>query len=419
MVTQVEGGSLQCARNHGGAHYGEGISNRVQQLDAVTACIICCQQHFIVSVSLDEAVGHHFAQACAYHVILYVVLYIVQHRLAALGDGQLRLMAFDEIIAMHTRNFFADIGIAVDVTAPGRSGNQQLAVLCFYTEAQFAKNSNHFVLSNVYADAAVNLCCGSGDYCRLQLFRISFYDTAEGFAGTHFFQQVSSTVQCVMVADGINTTLKTAAGFTAQAQRTGGAADRRTVEGSSLQNNVLGFVGNLSQEAAHNTTKTGSLFGITDGNHCGGQLALLAVEGNELFAFLSTAHNQSMACNLIGIISMHRLAQLQHNIVGNVNYVADGAHAAGTQTALHPFGRRHDFDILQHAGSKAGAQLWCVNFNVYIIACLTCGSFLNVHSGHFQRATGDSADFARQTDNAEAVGTVAGQVDIDNGIIQA
>ena len=267
MVTQVEGGSLQCARNHGGAHYGESVGNRVQQLDAAAACIICRQQHFIVSVSLDEAVGHHFAQACAYHVILYIVLNIVQHRLAALGDGQLRLMAFDEIIAMHTGNFLADVGIAVDVTAPGGSGNQQLAILCFYAEAQFAKNSNHFFLSDVYADAAVNLCCGSGDYCRLQLLRISLYDTAEGFAGTHFFQQVSSTVQCIMVADGIYATLKTATGFTAQAQRTGGAADRRTVEGSSLQNNVLGFVGNLGQKAAHNTAKTGSLFGITDGNH--------------------------------------------------------------------------------------------------------------------------------------------------------
>ena len=222
-----------------------------------------------------------------------------------------------------------------------------------------------------------------------------------------------------MVADGINATFKTTAGFTAQAQRTGGAADRRTVEGSSLQNNVLGFVGNLGQKTAHNTAKTGSLFGITDGNHSGGQLTLLAVEGNELFAFFCTAHNQSVACNLVCIISMHRLAQLQHNIVGNVNYVADGAHAAGTQTALHPFGRRHDFDVLQHAGSKAGAKLRCVNFNVYIIAGLTCGSFLNVHSGHFQRAAGNSADFTRQTDNAEAVGTVAGQVDIDNGIIQA
>ena len=222
-----------------------------------------------------------------------------------------------------------------------------------------------------------------------------------------------------MVADGVHTALKTAAGFTAQAQRTGGAADGRTVEGSSLQNNVLGFVGNLGQQTAHNTAKTSSLFSITDGNHSGCQLTLLAVEGNKLFALLSTAHNQSMACNLIGIISMHRLAQLQHNIVGNVNYIADGAHAAGTQTALHPFGRRHDFDILQHAGSKAGAQLRCVNFYVYIIAGLACGSFLNVHSRHFQRTAGNSADFTRQTDNAEAIRTVAGQVDIDNGIIQA
>ncbi len=188
VVAQVEGSSLQCARNHGGAHYGESVGNRVQQLDAAAACIICCQQHFIISVSLDEAIGHHFAQACANHVILYIVLNIVQHRLAALGDGQLRLMAFDEVVAMHTGNFLADISIAVDITAPGRSGNQQLAVLCFYAEAQFGEDSNHFVLSDIYADAAVNLGCGSGDYCRLQLFRISLYDTAEGFAGTHCFQ---------------------------------------------------------------------------------------------------------------------------------------------------------------------------------------------------------------------------------------
>ena len=125
-----------------------------------------------------------------------------------------------------------------------------------------------------------------------------------------------------------------------------------------------------------------------------------------------------MAGNLISIISMHRLAQLQHNIVRYVDYIADRTHAAGTQTTLHPFGRRSNFDILQHAGSKAAAQLRRCNLYVHIIACLALSSLLNVHSRHFQRAAGDSADFTCQTDNAEAVGTVAGQVDINNGVIQ-
>ena len=227
-----------------------------------------------------------------------------------------------------------------------------------------------------------------------------------------------STVQSVVVADGVHATLKASAGLAAQAKSTGGTADRRTVEGSSLEDDILRCVGNLGQEAAHNAAQTGSLLRIANRNHSRGQLTLLAVEGNKLFALFSTAHDERMAGNLISIISMHRLAQLQHNIVRYVDYVADGAHAAGTQTTLHPFGRRSNFDILQHAGSKTAAQLRRSNLYVHIIACLALSSLLNVHSRHFQRTAGDSADFTSQTDNAEAVSTVAGQVDINNGVIQ-
>ena len=116
---------------------------------------------------------------------------------------------------------------------------------------------------------------------------------------------------------------------------------------------------------------------------------------------------------------MHGLTQLQHNIVGNVNYVANGTHAASTQAALHPLGGLGDFNILQHAGSEARAQLRRFNFNAHIIAGLTCGGFLHVHSGHFQRTAGDGADFSSQADNAEAVSAITGQIDIDDGVVKA
>ena len=116
---------------------------------------------------------------------------------------------------------------------------------------------------------------------------------------------------------------------------------------------------------------------------------------------------------------MHGLTKLQHNIVSNVYYVTDGAHAAGTQTALHPFGGFGNFNILQNAGCKARAQLRSVNFNAYIISSIATGSFLNIQSRHFQGTAGNSANLPSQTDNAEAISTVAGEVNVDNSIIKA
>ena len=103
----------------------------------------------------------------------------------ALGNRQLRLMAFNEVIAMHTCNLFADISIAFDIAAPGRSGNNKLLALLFNAKAQLAQNSNDFLTADIEADAAINLGRGGGDNSRLQLLRICLNDTAEGFAGTH------------------------------------------------------------------------------------------------------------------------------------------------------------------------------------------------------------------------------------------
>ena len=103
----------------------------------------------------------------------------------ALGNRQLRLMAFNEVIAMHTCNLFTDISIAFDIAAPGRSGNNQLLAVFFHAKAQLAQNSNDFLAADIEADASIDFRRGSGDNSRLQLLRICFNDTAEGFAGTH------------------------------------------------------------------------------------------------------------------------------------------------------------------------------------------------------------------------------------------
>ena len=194
MVAQVEGSSLQCAGNHGSAHYGEGIGDGIQELDAATTAVLSGQQHFIKSSSFNEAIGHHFVETGAGHIILDCILYIVQHGLVTLGNGQLRLMALDIIIAMHAGDFFADISIAFNITAPAGSSYHQLLALFFHAKAQFNQNLDDFFAANHKANATIDFSRSSGDYSRLYLFRICFHNTGKGFAGTHIFQQISCTV---------------------------------------------------------------------------------------------------------------------------------------------------------------------------------------------------------------------------------
>ena len=126
---------MQSAGNHGGAHYGEGIGNGVQKLDAAATAVLRRQQHFIKGSGLNEAIGHHFVETCSGHIILDSILYIVQHGLVTLGNGQLRLMAFDIVITMHAGDFLADIRITFNITTPAGSGYDELLALFLHAKA--------------------------------------------------------------------------------------------------------------------------------------------------------------------------------------------------------------------------------------------------------------------------------------------
>ncbi len=54
---------------------------------------------------------------------------------------------------------------------------------------------------------------------------------------------------------------------------------------------------------------------------------------------------------------MHRLAQLEHDVVCDVNNVVDWTDASTTQTAAQPVGRGFDADILHHPADIAIAQV--------------------------------------------------------------
>ena len=60
---------------------------------------------------------------------------------------------------------------------------------------------------------------------------------------------------------------------------------------------------------------------------------------------------------------MQRLAQLQHDVVGHVHDVADGAHPGAAQALLHPERRRADLQPFDQRGGVARAQIGRVDYD--------------------------------------------------------
>ena len=95
---------------------------------------------------------------------------------------------------------------------------------------------------------------------------------------------------------------------------------------------------------------------IGDYQHAGIELSDSAVQRRQLLARLRPPHDDLSAADIPIVKRVHRLSVFQHDIVCDINNVVDRTDAHGAQAFPHPFGRRGNFDIPDHAGSIAGAQ---------------------------------------------------------------
>ena len=98
------------------------------------------------------------------------------------------------------------------------------------------------------------------------------------------------------------------------------------------------------------------IVGIGDHQHAGGQRPLLAVERGHGLARLRAAHLDHAAAHLGEIEGVHRLPELEHHVVGDVDDVADRADAVGEQPVLQPLRRGANGDV-GCRGDISAAQL--------------------------------------------------------------
>ena len=85
--------------------------------------------------------------------------------------------------------------------------------------------------------------------------------------------------------------------------------------------------------------------------------ALLAVERREPLALARRAHVQLRARDPVEVVGVHRLAERQHHVVGDVDHVADRPLAGRHQARLQPQRRRAHLHVGEDAHAEPRAKV--------------------------------------------------------------
>ena len=139
----------------------------------------------------------------------------------------------------------------------------------------------------------------------------------------------------------------------------------------------------------------------------------------QVFPCYSLAGYQTMTSNFIIIISMHRLSQLYHNEIGNINYIIDSTDTSPFQTLLHPLWRRTNFYIFQYTTREAAAQIMSLNADFHHISSLGSIILINLDFWPLWLIASKNSYFTNQAKDTKAITSIGCQLKFQNHIIQA
>ncbi|MCW0450588.1 hypothetical protein NB706_003422 [Xanthomonas sacchari] len=183
-----------------------------------------------------------------------------------------------------------------------------------------------------------------------------------------------------------------------------------------LQEHVAGGLGHAGGVAAHQACQRHRPIGIGDQQERRIQHGLAAIEQGQGLAVARVAH-ADRALQGVQVEGMHRLAQFQHHVLGDVHQQRQRTHAAAAQAFGHPQRRlRRRIQVLDHAAAitrRVGARVQRHRQRT-----------LAAHRGrrHRQRqhvAAAGRGHVVGDAAHAEAVGAVGGELDLDAGVGQA
>ena len=293
---------------------------------------------------VNEAIGDHFLIAFvvqhSFHALKRQIgLFVAPHHKACLY----RLIR-DAVIAINTRDFFHQVFFDFHIETPGRRNGQPLVLTHGDFTTQTRQNISNQIVSNVMTNQTIKLATAQRNRGALrQACFIGNINNWARFTTAQLKQQTGCTFHRLVLQSRIDAAFIAVRSISVQTMTTRAASNRQWAKESGLQQNVLGFIVHTRMFTAKDTGHGQRFVVVCNHQRICVQFCFSAVQQNQRFTLFGHA-NFDPTFDTIFIECMHRLAQFQQHVVGDIDNGINRADAATTQFLFHPQ-RRWCFDV--------------------------------------------------------------------------
>ncbi len=169
----------------------------------------------------------------------------------------------------------------------------------------------------------------------------------------------------------------------------------------------------LGARAAHDAGDRGRALVVFDDEHLRVEAADLVVERRDLLAVVRAADREPVARDAVEVERVDRVAGLEHHVVGDVDDVRDRALAGGHEARLQPGRRRGDRDVLEHARGEARVEVGGLDADLGAVDGPERAGVVGPRRRP-QRGAGRGVDLARDAVDAQAVGPVRRDLELED-----
>ena len=244
------------------------------------------------------------------------------------------------VVAVEARDFLDQISRECEVGTPRGSHHRKRAIVRAFDDATDRAQQLGDALGAVgHTGQALHLADGQRDNDGLAAL-IHVRDARIDRAAAVFKEELDSTLGSHRRKLRVRAALKALRGLRVQLVSTRATRDRHSIEMSGLEQHVGRPLADLGVGAAHDTgntddPRTFALGRVGDEQILRVELPLFLVQGHQRLARAGTAHNDRGG-QVAQVVGVHRLPEVKHDVVRDVDGQRQRAHARGLETLDHP-----------------------------------------------------------------------------------
>ena len=331
---------------------------------------------------------------------------------------------------MDAGDFFDQVDFAFDFGAPawlgafpgGEQGAFRAAIFADSngSKTQGAEDGFDFFVGDIRAHHAKEFGAGQLDFFGSALAGIHIDNAGEQFTASELQDDLGGAAGGEFGGFGIGAAAKARGGFGVKFEDSRGFANSDWFEPGTFDKDIFCREGDFGVGAAHDAADADGAraIAVEDDRHGGIEGALEAVERADFFAGLCAADADAMVADFVVVVGVKRVAKFEHDVVGDIDGVADAGDAGGFEAVFQPFRGRLDFYAANDAGGEAAAKFGRLDFDFCSVGGF-CGAFRGLCNEGLEREFVDGAEFTGDSIVAKAIGTIGADFGVDDGAVRA